>query len=182
MSDDLPIASGRGTPIGGGIDADDHFAEVYSHLRALAGSYMRRERGGHTLQPTALVHETYLRMQGASAPDFADRGHFLAIAARAMRQVLIDSARRHRADKRQGEQVTLDEGLLGASAHSVDLIALDDALEALAEVDEQRARIVELRFFAGLSCDETAEVLGMSSRTVVRQWRSSRAFLLRRMG
>ncbi len=162
--------------------SDRYFAEVYSHLRALAGSYLRRERAGHTLQPTALVNEAYLRLQNASADDIPDRGKFLALAARAMRQVLIDSARRQQADKRQGQAVTLEEGLLGTAPQTLDLLALDRALEELSALDEQRARIVELRFFAGLSCEETAEVLGISARTVVRQWRSSRAFLLHRLG
>lgn len=161
--------------------SDRHFDEVYSHLRALAASYLRNERKGHTLQPTALVHEAYLRLR-ASSFETADRGHFLAVAARAMRQVLIDSARRVRAGKREGQQVTLDEGLLGAAPRTLDLLALDDALAELAEIDPDRVRVVELRFFAGLSCDETAEVLDISRRSVQRRWRSSRAFLLRRLG
>lgn len=161
--------------------ADRYFAEVYYHLRALAGSYLRRERPGHTLQPTALVNEAYLRLRTSAVEDLSDRGHFMAIAARAMRQVLIDSARHQRAGKRQGERVTLDEGLLGRESQAIDLLALDDALAELSEIDEQRARIVELRFFTGLSCEETAEILGVSLRTVMRRWRSSRAFLLQRV-
>lgn len=161
--------------------ADVYFQDVYARLRALAGSYLRRERAGHTLQPTALVNEAYLRLRDAAEDDLPDRGKFMAIAARAMRQVLIDSARRQQADKRQRYDVTLEEGLLGDMPPTLDVLVLDEALEALARVDEQRARLVELRFFAGLSCEETAEVLGVSPRTVIRQWRSSRAFLLQRM-
>jgi RNA polymerase sigma factor (TIGR02999 family) len=161
--------------------ADVYFLEVYKHLRALAGSYLRRERAAHTLQPTALVNEAYLRLRDAAADDLPDRAKFMALAARAMRQVLIDSARRHQADKRQRQEVTFEEEILGAEPQNVDVLALDDALEELARLDGQRARIVELRFFAGLSCDEVAEALGVSSRTVVRQWRSSRAFLLQRI-
>lgn len=161
--------------------ADVYFEAVYARLRALAGSYLRRERAGHTLQPTALVNEAYLRLKDATPDDLSNRGKFMAIAARAMRQVLIDSARRHLADKRRRNEVTLEENVLGAAPQSVDVLALDEALKQLARLDEQRTRIVELRFFAGLSCDETAEVLGVSPRTVVRQWRSSRAFLLSRL-
>lgn len=162
------------------LETDHHFREVYSELRALAGSYLRKERSAHTLQPTALVHEAYVRLR-RSASDSADRRHFMAQAARAMRQILIESARRRRADKRRGQKVTLDEDLLGSEPLSLDLLALDAALEELAEVAEERARIVELRFFAGMSCEEAADVLGLSARTVIRQWRSSRAFLLRRL-
>lgn len=161
--------------------ADVYFQEVYARLRALANSYLRRERAGHTLQPTALVNEAYLRLKDATPDDLPNRGKFMAIAARAMRQVLIDSARRRQADKRQRNDVTLEENVLGAAPRTVDVLALDEALEELARLDEQRARIVELRFFAGLSCDETAQVLEISPRTVVRQWRSSRAFLLSRL-
>ncbi len=163
------------------VVVDRHFNEVYSHLRALAGLYLRGERHGHTLQPTALVNEAYLRLQSATPEAFCDRSHFLAIAARAMRQVLIDSARQQLADKRRRQEVTLEEDLLGTERRPLDVLALNKALEDLSRVDEQRARIVELRFFAGLSCEETAEVFGVSSRTVVRQWRSSRAFLLQRL-
>lgn len=162
--------------------SDRHFIEVYSQLKALAGSYLRHERAGHTLlQPTALVHEVYLRLRDAAPDDMTERGRFLALAARAMRQVLIDSARRQLADKRQGRAVTLEEDLLGETPQTVDLIALDEALRELSLIDEQRTRIVELRFFTGLSCEETAEILDVSPRTVVRQWRSARAFLLHRL-
>lgn len=176
-----PESELRVSPAGIASAADRQFEEVYAHLRALAGSYLRSERRGHTLQPTALVNEVYLRLRGATPEDLRDRGHFLAIAARAMRQVLIDSARRQLADKRSRQEVTLDEDLLGTESQPLDVLALDRALEELSRVDEQRARIVELRFFAGLSCEEIGDVLGVSSRTVVRQWRSSRAFLLRRL-
>ena len=161
--------------------ASELFSEVYGQLRALAGSYLRRERAAHTLQPTALVHEAFLRLQDLAGEDAPERGRFLAIAALAMRQVLVDSARRRLAEKRQKHTVTLEEGLLGTDPQTVDLLALDRALDDLAEVEPQRARIVELRFFIGLSCEETADVLGVSPRTVVRQWRSSRAFLLQRL-
>ncbi len=180
MSNSPPSNSG-GASSGRSAKTDRYFLEVYSQLRALAGSYLQQERPEHTLQPTALVNEAYVRLRHAAHGGFADHRHFLAMAARAMRQILIESARLRRADKRRGQKVTLDEGLLASDPRSVDLLALDDALEALSRVDEKRARIVELRFFAGLSCEEAAEVLKMSSRSVVRQWRSSRAFLLQRI-
>ena len=175
----MNVASGP-SALPGDLATDRYFEEVYAQLRALAGSYLKQERPEHTLQPTALVNEAYVRLREATSA-YGDRHHFLALAARAMRQILIESARRRRAEKRRGQKVTLDDGLLSTDPRCVDLLALDDALGELTRVDEQRARIVELRFFAGLSCEEVADVLGVSSRTVVRQWRSSRAFLLQQI-
>ncbi len=154
---------------------------VYDELRRLAGSYLRRERPGQTLQATALVHEAYMRLVKPGDQPWTGRTHFLAIAAVSMRQVLVDRARRRHAAKRGGERqrITLDEGLLPAPVadDSVDLVALDRALTELAALDAQQARIVELRYFGGLTVDETAEVVHSSPATVKRHWTLARAFL-----
>lgn len=151
---------------------------VHQELRRLAAGYMRRERGGHTLQPTALVAEAYLRLVGEDHPEWSDRVHFFAAAARHMRQILVDHARRRRARKRGGGEraVTLDEGLLPAQS-SDDLVALDDALEALARFDERKARAVELHYFGGLTHEEAGAVLGVHPNTVARELRLARAWL-----
>lgn len=166
----------------GTVERDALFEATYAELRRLAASFLRSERPTHTLQPTGLVNEAYLRLRRAAEVDVGDRSRFVGIAVRAMRQILIDHARRHRALKRSGQTVTLREGLLGARAADIDLLALDQALERLAALDARRAEIVELRFFGGLECEEVADQLGISTRTVVRQWRSSRAFLLHQLG
>lgn len=156
---------------------------VYDELRRLAASYVRRERAGQTLQATALVHEAYLRLAGARERPWTGRTHFLAIAAISMRQILVDRARRRAAGKRGGarERITLDESLLSDTPDGagVDLVALDDALQRLAALDPQQARIVELRYFGGLTVEETAEVVGVSAATVKRQWTVARAYLKR---
>src|SRR5688572_3579218 len=153
---------------------------VYQELRRLAAGYMRRERSSHTLRPTALVAEAYLRLVGEDHPEWSDRVDFFAVAARHMRQILVDHARRRRARKRGGGEraVTLDEGLLPVERPH-DLIALDDALEALARLDERKARAVELHYFAGLTHEEAGTVLGVHPNTVARDLRLARAWLHR---
>jgi len=161
--------------------ADDLMAEVYGELHILAERYLLGERRGHTLQPTALIHEAYLKLAGGDAAKWTSRGHFLAVAARAMRQVLVTHAHRHRAAKRgRGwQQLALDDVVALFEAQSVDLIALDEALRRLAEIDALQARIVELRFFGGLSMESVADVLDLSLRTAEREWSIARAWLRR---
>jgi RNA polymerase sigma-70 factor, ECF subfamily len=156
---------------------------VYQELRRLAAGRLRRERSGHTLQPTALVAEVYLRLAGQDHPDWSGRIDFYAAAARHMRHILVDHARRRRARKRgSGEQaVTLDDDLLPVQRPG-DLVALDDALEALARFDERKARAVELHYFGGLTHEETATVLGVHVNTVARELRLARAWLHRELG
>lgn len=157
-------------------------ADVYAELRRLAARYVRRERA-QSVQATELVHEAYLRMAGDKPMTFENRGHFIAIAAIAMRRLLVERARRRHAAKRGGHQVqvTLDEALvIGGDADSgVDLITLDRALSRLAALDPQQARIVELRFFGGLSVEETAGALSISPATVKRHWTLAKAWLLK---
>lgn len=156
---------------------------VYQELRRLASSYLRRERPGQTLQPTALVHEAYLRLMKDRPNRWQNRAHFCAIAAHSMRQILIERARARGALKRGGAnpRVTLDEALVAGGDQSIDLIALDDALTRLAELDPEQARLVELRFFGGLTIEETAEALGISPATVKRHWTVARAWLAREL-
>lgn len=158
---------------------DELMPLVYGELRRLAAAYLRRERFGHTLQPTALVHEAYVRLVDASIADMDTRGRFYGIAAHLMRQILVDHARRRKAAKRgSGRQVSLDEAGGQANGHQFfDLLALDQALNALAELDPRQSRIVEMRFFAGLREEEIAEALGMSLRTVKRDWATAKAWL-----
>jgi RNA polymerase sigma factor (TIGR02999 family) len=153
---------------------------IYDELRRLAGGYLRRERSDHTLQPTALVHEAYMKLIDQNRVKWKNRAHFFGIAAQVMRRILLDHARKHQADKRGGEAEILpleEEILVVSHDRSAELIALDDALEALAEIDPQKARVVELRYFGGLSIEETAEVTGVSVPTVNRQWRMAKAWL-----
>jgi RNA polymerase sigma factor (TIGR02999 family) len=154
---------------------------VYEELRRLASSYFRRERGDHTLQPTALVHEAYLKLVDQRVIRWESRGHFLGVAATLMRRILLDYARGHDAQKRGGSQqkVMLDDGMALTEQRAVEMIALDSALNKLAEIDPEQSRIVELRFFGGLSVEETAEVLKMSPATVKRYWNSAKAWLYR---
>ncbi len=156
---------------------------VYAELRRLAHYYLDRERHGHTLQSTALVHEAYLRLAGQNVPQWQNRAHFFGVAAHLMRQILVDYARSHRADKRGGDvfKVAIDEIGDVPQPFNVDVVALDDALKTLAALDEQQSRVVELRFFAGLSIEDTSEVLGVSISTVKRDWMSARAWLFREM-
>jgi RNA polymerase sigma factor (TIGR02999 family) len=151
---------------------------VYEELRRLAHHYMRGERAGHTLQTTALVNEAYLRLAGIDALRWRDRAHFFAMAATLMRRVLVDYARQRGREKRgAGVSVTSLVEHAVASQPAVDIVALDDALERLATVDPQQSRVVELRFFAGLSVEETAEALGISPATVKRDWATARLWL-----
>jgi RNA polymerase sigma-70 factor (ECF subfamily) len=155
---------------------------VYKDLRALAHRYLRNERSGHTLQTTDLVHEAYLRIAAQNPIDAQNRTHFIAIAARLMRQILVDYARSHRAAKRGAElRVTLSCDIAPPIARTTDLVALDDALRELAKIDEQQSRIVELRFFGGLTTEEAADVLGVSRSTVKRDWNVAKAWLSRQM-
>jgi RNA polymerase sigma factor (TIGR02999 family) len=163
---------------------------VYDELRALADEHLRRERAGHTLQATALVHEAYLRLVGQHQADWRNRAHFLALAAQAMRRILVDHARARAREKRGGGApvISLDEsaaevGAPGASdASGADLLAVDDALARLARLDPDAARVVEMRFFAGLDGAQAAAVMGVSERTVWRHWRFARAWLYRELG
>lgn len=157
------------------------FPLVYDELRRLAHNYLRRERTDHTLQSAALVHEAYLRLAKQGTNEFENREHFLAICAQLMRQILIQSARGKRAAKRHGGyRITLDEGLADKNP-SMDLVALDDALNELAKLDRQLGHIVELRYFGGLSIEETSHVLGLSPATVKRHWASARLWLHHQM-
>lgn len=156
---------------------------VYDELRRIAAGYIRRERPGQTLQATALVNEAFVRLAAEKARPFANRTHFLAVAALSMRQILVQRARARKAAKRGGapERVTLDEGLILREAPSIDVLALDEALNRLALLDSELARIVELRYFGGLTVEETAEAVGSSPATVKRQWAMARAWLKRAM-
>ena len=157
---------------------------VYGELRRLARLYMMRERHGLTLQPTALVNEAYLRLVDIQRVTWQDRAHFLAVSARVMRRVLVDMARTRASLKRAGgiQRVSFDENLIAANEWSVNLVALDDALGALAEKDVRKSQVIELRFFGGLNVEETAEALHVSSRTVMRDWSLARAWLSRELG
>ena len=154
---------------------------VYEELRRLARSYLQRERPNHTLQSTALVHEAYLRLVDQKAVSWQNRAQFFGIAAQMMRRILVDHARGHLAEKRGAGvcSVTLEEELVGAGRQDFDLVALDEALEALSKLDPQQGRIVELRFFSGLSIEETAEVLAISPATVKRDWAMAKSWLNR---
>ncbi|MBI5435326.1 MAG: RNA polymerase subunit sigma-70 [Planctomycetes bacterium] len=164
--------------------ANELFAVLQQELRALAGELMRAERAGHTLQPTALVHEAWLKLFGGATVHASDRAHFLRAAARAMRHVLVDHARGKRCAKRDaGKLEALDLTLAAVEGpEQVELVALDEALLRFAELDPVGARVVELRFFAGLGNDEVAAVLGVSTPTVERAWRAARLWLSRALG
>lgn len=157
---------------------------VEAELRRLARMYMARERRGHTLQTTALINEAFVRLVDAKGLRWQDRSHFLGISARLMRRVLVDHARARGYQKRGGgaQKVTLTEALLVSEGPSLDVIALDRALEALAKVDARKAQVVELRFFGGLSVEETADVLRVSNDTIKRDWRLAKLWLLRELG
>ncbi len=159
---------------------DELLPLVYGELRRIAGRYVRREREG-TLQATALVHEAYLRLAKDSDLSFQNRAHLLGISARAMREILVERARARHAQKRGGHdaRVTLDEGMITDTAQQVDMLTLHTALEKLAALDPQQAQIVELRFFGGLTIEETADVIGVSPATVKRDWAVARAWLYR---
>lgn len=169
---------------GGDRQAFDALAPlVYDELRKMAGRYLRRERADHTLQSTALVHEAYLRLVDQNHVQWQNRAQFFGLAAELIRRILVDHARARQAAKRGGAVVrlTLDEALDAAIPRNLDLVRLDDALKALAEFDPQQARAVELRFFGGLTIEETAEVLGVSTATVKREWTIAKAWLRREL-
>jgi len=156
---------------------------VYEELRRLARHYLREERPNHTLQSTALVHEAFMRLVGQHPPNWEGRAHFFGVAARLMRQILVDHARSHQAAKRGGNALTLslDAEVAGPKGRDLDLLGLDAALNKLAERSPQQGRIVELRFFSGLTIEDTSEVLGISPATVKRSWTAARAWLYREM-
>jgi len=156
---------------------------VYDELRRVARRHLRREQPGHALQATALVHEVYLRLVDVDQLTLKNRAHFFAVAAKLMRQILVDHARRQRADKRGGgaTMVSLENASPAAQPPSVNVLALDQALDALSAIDARQGGVVELRFFAGLGIDETAEALGISTATVEREWALAKAWLHRRL-
>jgi RNA polymerase sigma factor (TIGR02999 family) len=156
---------------------------TYHELRKIAAGHMRRERSARSLQTTDLVHEAYLRLVGQAATPLRDRAHFFQVAAHVMRQILIDRARKRHAGKRGGgiPEISLDKALDIAEAHSGDLLVLEEALARLQTVDARQCQVVEMRFFAGMSEDEIAQVLGVSARTINREWRMARAWLYREL-
>lgn len=164
----------------GDVEAESHlFGAVYDELRRMAARYMRREREGHTLQTTALVNEAYLKLVHRREASFQNRAHFFAVAAQVMRRILVDHARNRLAGKRGGglEPLALDEALVFSEEKSAQVVALDEALDRLGQQDERTGRVIELRFFGGLSVEETATVLQVSPRTVKREWNFGRAWL-----
>jgi RNA polymerase sigma factor (TIGR02999 family) len=170
-----PIAFRNGDPEG-----EARLMElIHRELRKIAAGHLRRERSARSLQTTDLVHEAYLRLADQSGTPWRDRSHFFQVAAHVMRQILVDRARKRHAGKRGGgvPQISLDKALDIAEAHSADLLMLEEALERLQSVDERQCQVVEMRFFAGMAEDEIAEVLGVSTRTVGREWRMARAWL-----
>jgi len=156
---------------------------VYDELHKVAAAYLRKQRPDHTLQPTALVNEAYLKLIDLSSVSWQDRAHFFAVASQTMRHVLVDHARSKNRDKRGGgaQKVSLDEAISFAKNQEIDLLALDDAMRDLAAIDEQQSKIVELRFFGGLTVEETAVVLHISPATVKREWRIAKAWLHNRI-
>ena len=157
---------------------------VYDELRRLAAYHLRQERSNHTLQATALVHEAYLRLVDQRHVDWKNRSHFFGVAAHLMRRILLMHARRIHAAKRGGSaaRISLDEAVVFTREHSAELVALDELLTRLAALDPQQSRVVELRFFGGLSVDETADLMGISTATVKRDWAMAKAWLAREMG
>jgi RNA polymerase sigma factor (TIGR02999 family) len=181
--------AGNREPVGAHNDPAELMPQVYDELRRLAANYLRHERPGQTLQATALVHEAFLRLSTENNPPWKNRGHFLAIAALSMRQILVQRARARDAEKRGGqnaERITLDEALIAddkslprqsPKGEGVDVLALDAALDKLGALDAQQAKIVELRYFGGLTVEEAADALDISPATVKRHWTLARAFL-----
>lgn len=169
---------------GGNREAvDDLIPLVYDELHKVAAQYLRRQRPDHTLQPTALVNEAYLKLIDISDVNWQDRAHFFAVASQTMRHILVDHARSLGREKRGGnfQKLSLDEAISSSQEKEVDLLILNDALENLAEIDEQQSKIVELRFFGGLTVEETAVVLKISPATVKREWRIAKAWLFGRI-
>lgn len=161
---------------------DDLTPLVYKELRRLAASHLRKERKSHTLQPTALVHEAYLRLVDQRNPSWQNRSHFFGVASQLMRRILVDHARKRQADKRAGQKVSIEEALSFQPKRSRELLALDGALTALEKLDQRKFRAVELRYFGGLAMDEIAHLLEISSVTVRRDLRLAEAWLSREMG
>ena len=162
---------------------DELMPIVYDELRRQAARYLKHERQGHTLQTTALVHEAYVRLIDQAGVRWQNRAHFFGIAAEMMRRILVDHARKRRAAKRGGDalKLTLNEAVNSSDERDLDLIAVDEALTKLASLDQQQARVVELRFFGGLNVEETAEVLGISARTVKRDWQVAKSWIRREL-
>jgi RNA polymerase sigma factor (TIGR02999 family) len=156
---------------------------VYEELRQMARRYMRRQPSGHTFQTTELIHEAYLKLAGADEQNWQNRAHFFGIASQAMRHILVDYARSKQSQKRGGlqQKITLDETAMVSSKRSDEIVALDDALQQLNQFDERKSRVVELKYFGGLTNEEIAEVLKMSPETVKRDWRFARTWLLREL-
>lgn len=156
---------------------------VYEELRRIAANYLRKERSDHTLQPTALVNEAYLKLVDISSVEWQDKAHFFAVSSNVMRRILVDYARAANTNKRGGDvqKVELSEAISFAKEKEIDLLALNDALERLEEIDERQSKIVEMRFFGGLSVEETAEVLQLSTRTIKREWAMAKAWLYQQM-
>jgi RNA polymerase sigma-70 factor (ECF subfamily) len=163
---------------------DELIPLVYRELRRLAGHYMAMERGGHSLQATALVNEAYLRLVDQGEVQWQGRAHFFALASRMMRHILVDTARKRHGAKRGGDalRVTLDEAMIVSAEKAPDIVALDDALTALAEIDPRRSQVVELKYFGGLSIEEIAGILDVSAITVRRDWNTAKAWLYRAIG
>jgi RNA polymerase sigma factor (TIGR02999 family) len=178
QADDITVLLVRARE-GDGDALEKLLPQVYDELRTLAHRYLMRENAGHTLSTTALVHEAYLRLSAGASNDWRDRAHFFGYAATIMRNILVDYARRRGAAKRGGDKIPVDWDNCEASVEAVaaDMLALDEALTRLEQADPALARVVELRFFAGLSLEETAEVIGRSTRSVDRDWNKARAFL-----
>jgi len=170
----------------GGEDAMNELLPlVYDELRRLAGSYLRRERGDHTLQPTALVHEAYMRMLGQKQIDWQNRAHFFGVSARLMREILIEYARAKNRQKRGGEfktEIGLDAAVSFNDRQELDIVAVDEALTKLEALDERQSRIVEMKFFGGMTIEEIGEVLEISPATVKREWSSAKLFLAKKLG
>ncbi|HEY4050197.1 MAG TPA: sigma-70 family RNA polymerase sigma factor [Acidobacteriaceae bacterium] len=169
--------------VGNAAAESDLIPLIYNELRAIARNQMGRERPDHTLQATVLVHEAFLQLVGNSQIDWQNRAHFFALASRVMRRILVDHARAARAQKRPGarEKVELESALAFAEGQYAEFLALDEALDRLSEWDPRQSRVVEMRFFGGLSFEEIAEVLGISERTAKRDWRMARAWLYREL-
>lgn len=162
---------------------DELMPLVYEELRRMAKSYMNSQPSGHTLQTTALIHEAYLKLADQREKRWQNRAHFFAVAAQAMRHILVDHARSHKTEKRGGETqiVSLDDVAIISNERADELVALDEALQNLSVLDERKSKVVELRYFGGLSVEETAEVLKISQETVMRDWRFAKTWLLREL-
>jgi RNA polymerase sigma factor (TIGR02999 family) len=176
---DLLVSCGRGDK----ESLDKLMPAVYDELRRQAARYLRREQPGHTLQTTALIHEAYVRLVDQRNVQWQNRAHFFGIAAQMMRRILVDHARRRKRAKRGGSdiKISLDDAAVAVQGQDLDVVAVDEALTRLAKIDEQQSRVVELRFFSGLTVEETAEVMGISPATVKRDWSMAKAWLHREL-